>query len=115
MVQMAAASSGVAGRVETSPMTIRPPVPQCVRGDAIREIDCPHANDEKYFRSRISNRMDLNPAHVRTLREIARHGSFSRAAESLHLSQPAVSRHMRHLEARCGTALLERSEERRVG
>ena len=52
--------------------------------------------------------MDLNPAHVRTLREIARHGSFSRAAESLRLSQPAVSLHMRQLEARCGAALLER-------
>ena len=56
--------------------------------------------------------MDLNPTHVRTLREIARHGSFSRAAESLHLSQPAVSLHMRHLEARCGTALLERVGKR---
>jgi DNA-binding transcriptional LysR family regulator len=56
--------------------------------------------------------MDLNPAHVRTLREIARHGSFSRAAESLRLSQPAVSLHMRQLEARCGTALLERVGKR---
>jgi DNA-binding transcriptional LysR family regulator len=56
--------------------------------------------------------MDLNPVHVRTLREIARHGSFSRAAESLRLSQPAVSLHMRQLEARCGTALLERVGKR---
>jgi DNA-binding transcriptional LysR family regulator len=56
--------------------------------------------------------MELNPAHVRTLREIARHGSFSRAAESLRLSQPAVSLHMRQLEARCGTALLERVGKR---
>lgn len=56
--------------------------------------------------------VDLNPAHVRTLREIARHGSFSRAAESLRLSQPAVSLHMRQLEARCGTALLERVGKR---
>lgn len=56
--------------------------------------------------------MDLNPIHVRTLREIARHGSFSRAAESLRLSQPAVSLHMRQLEARCGTALLERVGKR---
>jgi DNA-binding transcriptional LysR family regulator len=45
-------------------------------------------------------------------REIARHGSFSRAAESLRLSQPAVSLHMRQLEARCGTALLERVGKR---
>jgi DNA-binding transcriptional LysR family regulator len=56
--------------------------------------------------------MDLNPIHVRTLREIARYGSFSRAAESLRLSQPAVSLHMRQLEARCGTALLERVGKR---
>jgi len=56
--------------------------------------------------------VDLNPAHVRTLQEIARHGSFSRAAESLRLSQPAVSLHMRQLEARCGTALLERVGKR---
>ena len=56
--------------------------------------------------------MDLNPVHVRTLREIARHGSFSRAAESLRLSQPAVSLHVRQLEARCGTALLERVGKR---
>ena len=56
--------------------------------------------------------MDLNPVHVRTLREIARHGSFSRAAESLRLSQPAVSLHMRQLEMRCGTALLERVGKR---
>ncbi len=56
--------------------------------------------------------MDLNPVHVRTLREIAHHGSFSRAAESLRLSQPAVSLHMRQLEMRCGTALLERVGKR---
>ena len=56
--------------------------------------------------------MDLNPVHVRTLREIARHGSFSRAAESLRLSQPAVSLHIRQLEVRCGTALLERVGKR---
>ncbi|MGH7386674.1 MAG: helix-turn-helix domain-containing protein, partial [Candidatus Rokuibacteriota bacterium] len=99
---MAAASSGVAGRTETSPMSA-PPCPQSARLGAIREIDCSHADDEKYFWI-----MELNPAHVRTLREIARHGSFSRAAESLRLSQPAVSLHMRQLEARCGTALLER-------
>src|SRR5258705_12263820 len=56
--------------------------------------------------------MDLNPARLRPVREIARHGSFSRAAESLRLSQPAVSLHMRQLEARCGTALLERVGKR---
>ncbi|HWM78840.1 MAG TPA: LysR family transcriptional regulator, partial [Methylomirabilota bacterium] len=32
--------------------------------------------------------MPVSPVHLRTLHEIARLGSFSRAADSLHLSQP---------------------------
>jgi len=56
--------------------------------------------------------MDLNPAHLRTLEEIVRRGSFSRAAESLHLSQPAVSLHIRQLEERVGLAVLERVGKR---
>ncbi len=56
--------------------------------------------------------LDLNPAHVRTLREVVRRGSFSRAAEDLHLSQPAVSLHIRQLEDRVGLALLERVGKR---
>jgi DNA-binding transcriptional LysR family regulator len=52
--------------------------------------------------------LDLNPAHVRTLQEVVRRGSFSRAAEDLHLSQPAVSLHVRQLEEKVGVALLER-------
>jgi len=54
----------------------------------------------------------VNPAHVRTLQEIARCRSFSRAAEALHLSQPAVSHHIRHLEAELGQPLLERVGKR---
>jgi DNA-binding transcriptional LysR family regulator len=56
--------------------------------------------------------VDLNPAHLRTLEEIVRRGSFSRAAESLHLSQPAVSLHIRQLEERVGLAVLERVGKR---
>jgi DNA-binding transcriptional LysR family regulator len=52
--------------------------------------------------------MELMPAHVRTFQEIVRQASFSRAAESLHLSQPAVSHHIRHLEQAIGARLLER-------
>ena len=52
--------------------------------------------------------MELSPIHVRTFAEIVRHASFSRAAESLHLSQPAVSHHIRHLEHALGARLLER-------
>src|SRR5262249_56202764 len=37
------------------------------------------------------------------------HSSFNKAAELLNLSQPALSRRIQALEARLGTALLERS------
>ena len=42
--------------------------------------------------------MDLQVTHLRTLQAIARHGSFSRAAQALNLTQPAVSMQVRHLE-----------------
>src|SRR5438477_3045154 len=54
----------------------------------------------------------VNPVHVRTLQEIARCRSFSRAATALHLSQPAVSHHIRHLEQELGQPLLERVGKR---
>jgi DNA-binding transcriptional LysR family regulator len=54
----------------------------------------------------------VNPVHVRTLQEIVRHQSFSRAAQALHLSQPAVSHHIRHLEQTLGQPLLERVGKR---
>jgi DNA-binding transcriptional LysR family regulator len=56
--------------------------------------------------------MDLNPAHGRTLQAIARSGSFSRAGETLHLSQPAISHHVRHLERAVGVPLLIRRGRR---
>ena len=56
--------------------------------------------------------MSLNPVHLRTLHQIARLQSFSRAAEALHLSQPAVSLHVRQLEQALGMPLLERVGKR---
>ena len=56
--------------------------------------------------------MPINPVHLRTLHEIARLQSFSRAAESLRLSQPAVSLHIRQLEKALGLPLLERLGKR---
>jgi len=62
--------------------------------------------------SAIFEAVDLNPAPLRSLQEIARLGSFSRAAAALHLSQPAVSHQIRDLEARLGVPLLERVGKR---
>jgi DNA-binding transcriptional LysR family regulator len=56
--------------------------------------------------------VELNLAHLRTLEAIVATGSFSRAAERLHLSQPAVSLHIRQLEERVGLPLLERIGKR---
>lgn len=41
--------------------------------------------------------------------EIARHGSISRAAESLHLAQPTLSKYLSNLEGELGCALFDRS------
>ena len=43
---------------------------------------------------------------------VVRHGGFSRAAEQLHIAQPAVSAQVRRLERELGTALLERTTRR---
>jgi DNA-binding transcriptional LysR family regulator len=56
--------------------------------------------------------MDVQVAHLRTLQAIVRHGSFSRAAQALNLTQPAVSMQVRHLEQALGLPLLERVGKR---
>ncbi|GGF20675.1 LysR family transcriptional regulator [Aliidongia dinghuensis] len=52
--------------------------------------------------------MSLNLHLLRLFAAVARHQSFSRAAEALHLSQPAVSKGVRDFEAQVGSRLLER-------
>ena len=49
--------------------------------------------------------MDLDPAHLRSFLAIVRYGGYHRAAEALHLTQPAVSRHIRRLEEQLGEPL----------
>ncbi len=44
---------------------------------------------------------------VEVFEAVARHLSYSRAAEELHMSQPGVSSHVKHLEAHMGLALFE--------
>src|ERR1700741_376804 len=50
----------------------------------------------------------LDPRRLLTFREVARHGSFSRAADALARSQPAVSHQVGALDRELGTALLVR-------
>jgi DNA-binding transcriptional LysR family regulator len=52
--------------------------------------------------------MSLNLHLLRLFAAVARHRSFSRAADALHLSQPAVSKGVRDFEAQIGSRLLER-------
>lgn len=51
--------------------------------------------------------MELEP-RLRAFAAVAREGSFSRAAERLFISQPAVSRHVAGLEAELGQVLVMR-------
>jgi DNA-binding transcriptional LysR family regulator len=50
----------------------------------------------------------LDPRRLLTFREVARQSSFSRAADALALSQPAVSQQVRALERELGATLLVR-------
>src|ERR687893_482969 len=50
----------------------------------------------------------LDPRRLLTFREVARLRSFSRAAEELSLTQPAVSQQILSLEGQLGTRLIDR-------
>lgn len=52
--------------------------------------------------------MPMELRHLRSFYEVASQRSFTRAAQSLHLTQPAVTQHVQSLEAKWGTPLLER-------
>ncbi|MCJ8141006.1 LysR substrate-binding domain-containing protein [Falsirhodobacter halotolerans] len=51
---------------------------------------------------------------LQTFAAAARHGNFTRAAEELNLTQSAVSRQIKDLEAQLGVALFERVRQRVV-
>ncbi|MQA73203.1 MAG: LysR family transcriptional regulator [Solirubrobacterales bacterium] len=53
----------------------------------------------------------LDVKRLRILREVAQHGSFSAAADSLYLSQSAVSQQIATLEREVGMQLLDRTRE----
>ena len=49
---------------------------------------------------------------LRLFQAVARHGSFTRAAEAIHLTQPAVSIQVKRLEENLGTPLFEQMGKR---
>ncbi|PYN25606.1 MAG: hypothetical protein DMD99_07935 [Candidatus Rokuibacteriota bacterium] len=63
----------------------------------------------RYF---LTSTLTIQLAHLQTLAAVARHGSFSRAARELRLTQPAVSMQVRQLERELGLPLLERVGKR---
>ncbi|MFB7981114.1 transcriptional regulator CynR [Streptomyces vinaceus] len=53
--------------------------------------------------------MSLELRHLRYLLAVAEHGSFTRAAEELHISQPTLSQQVKQLERTVGAQLLDRT------
>ncbi len=51
----------------------------------------------------------MESLYLKTLVEVVRTGSLSRAAETLHVTQPAVSRRIKFMEEQYGCELLDRS------
>ena len=56
--------------------------------------------------------MDLNAGPFRAFLKVAELESFTRAAEALNISQPALSASIKELERRLGFPLFERSSRR---
>lgn len=52
--------------------------------------------------------MPINHAHLRAFNAVATQGSYTRAAEVLHVSQPTLSAHVKELEQRYSVKLFER-------
>ncbi|ERK69597.1 transcriptional regulator, LysR family, partial [Leifsonia aquatica ATCC 14665] len=52
---------------------------------------------------------DLDSHSLRVVRAIADEGSITRAADALGYSQPAISQHLRRLEARIGLPVVSRA------
>src|SRR5204863_5104779 len=55
--------------------------------------------------------MSLNLHLLRLFTTVVRTGSFSRAADALHISQPAISKGVRDFELQVGCRLLDRTSK----
>ena len=58
---------------------------------------------------KISIRWAYAGAPIRYLKAVADHGSVTRAASALHVSQPTLSQQIREFEERMGVQLLDRT------
>lgn len=56
--------------------------------------------------------MNISQRQLRMFVTTAAHGNISRASESLHISQPALTRALKEFEAQIGTVLFERTTRR---
>lgn len=54
------------------------------------------------------NTIQFSLNSLMTFYEVAKHKSFSKAAEQLYISQPAVTKHVRNLELKVGMKLIQR-------
>ncbi|MGD8110211.1 LysR family transcriptional regulator [Vibrio sp. TRT 21S02] len=52
----------------------------------------------------------IDAKYLRTFSQVAKHKSFTAAAESLFMTQPAVSQHIKKIESLIGASIFERKE-----
>jgi DNA-binding transcriptional LysR family regulator len=57
------------------------------------------------------NKIDMNESQIQLIVKIAETGSFTRAGEELHMTQPAVSRAVAAIESDLGTRLIKRNRK----
>ncbi|BFN31290.1 LysR family transcriptional regulator [Vibrio harveyi] len=57
-----------------------------------------------------ANKRTIDIKYLRTFSHVARHRSFTAAAESLYLTQPAVSQHIKKLESTIGAEVFDRKD-----
>src|ERR1700745_3785566 len=72
----------------------------------MHRIDCVYLYTWKVWRHWRNDPVELR--HLRYFTTVAAEGSFSRAAEKLHIAQPPLSRQVQQLEDELGLGLIER-------